>query len=237
MNNRIDISFFQDFINLLFFVIITSSGKFFREFLLKQERLIKTENEQLKTELALLKSQIHPHFLINTLSNLYGLIIQKQNQEAADVTLKLSGLLRYLLQSSKNEAVKLQEEIKFLEDYLALEKIRLTQKADIQFHITGLKEDILIAPLLFIPLVENVFKHGLQSLSKDSFAHFSLAIQGNELLFEVQNSIGLKIGNQPKSGLGLDNLRKRLELIYPENHLLEIEKQENVFKVILHIKL
>jgi sensor histidine kinase YesM len=236
-NEKIEVSFFQDCINLLFFVIITSSGKFFREFLREQERLIKSENEQLKTELSLLKSQVHPHFLLNTLSNLYGLIIQSQNDQAADVTLKLSGLLRYLLQSSKREDVKLTQEVAFLEDYLMLEKIRLTQDADIQFQVTGLNEDILIAPLLFIPVVENVFKHGLNSLSKDSFAHFSLAVQGNELLFEAQNSIGLNINDQPKSGLGLENLKKRLDLVYPDKHFLEIEKQENIFKVTLHLNL
>lgn len=236
-NEKIDVSFFQNWINLLFFVIITSSGKFFREFLTKQERLIKSENEQLKTELSLLKSQVHPHFLLNTLSNLYGLIIQSQNDQAADVTLKLSGLLRYLLQSSKREDVKLTQEVAFLEDYLMLEKIRLTQDADIQFQVTGLNEDILIAPLLFIPVVENVFKHGLNSLSKDSFAHFSLAVQGNELLFEAQNSIGLNINDQPKSGLGLENLKKRLDLVYPDKHFLEIEEQENIFKVTLHLNL
>lgn len=236
-NEKIEVSFFQDCINLLFFVIITSSGKFFREFLKEQERLIKSENEQLKTELSLLKSQVHPHFLLNTLSNLYGLIIQSQNDQAADVTLKLSGLLRYLLQSSKREDVKLTQEVAFLEDYLMLEKIRLTQDADIQFQVTGLNEDILIAPLLFIPVVENVFKHGLNSLSKDSFAHFSLAVQGNELLFEAQNSIGLNINDQPKSGLGLENLKKRLDLVYPDKHFLEIEEQENIFKVTLHLNL
>jgi sensor histidine kinase YesM len=236
-NEKIEVSFFQDCINLLFFVIITSSGKFFREFLREQERLIKSENEQLKTELSLLKSQVHPHFLLNTLSNLYGLIIQSQNDQAADVTLKLSGLLRYLLQSSKREDVKLTQEVAFLEDYLMLEKIRLTQDADIQFQVTGLNEDILIAPLLFIPVVENVFKHGLNSLSKDSFAHFSLAVQGNEILFEAQNSIGLNINDQPKSGLGLENLKKRLDLVYPDKHFLEIEKQENIFKVTLHLNL
>lgn len=236
-NEKIEVSFFQDCINLLFFVIITSSGKFFREFLREQERLIKSENEQLKTELSLLKSQVHPHFLLNTLSNLYGLIIQSQNDQAADVTLKLSGLLRYLLQSSKREDVKLTQEVAFLEDYLMLEKIRLTQDADIQFQVTGLNEDILIAPLLFIPVVENVFKHGLNSLSKDSFAHFSLAVQGNEILFEAQNSIGLNINDQPKSGLGLENLKKRLDLVYPDKHFLEIEKRENIFKVTLHLNL
>lgn len=224
----------QDSINLLFFVVITSSLKFFREYQQKQARLIKVENEQLKTELKLLKAQVNPHFLFNTLSNLYGLVIQNKNQQAANVTLKLSDLMRYLLQSSKAEKVKLTEEIQFLEDYLTLEKIRLSQNADIQFEVTGIEKEVMVAPLLFIPLVENAFKHGLQSLTKNCYAHFTLAKQGNEIYFEAKNSIGKHLNNIP-SGTGIENLQKRLELIYPKKHILEIDKNNAYFKVSLQI--
>lgn len=228
---------FQHFINLFFFVIITSSLKFLREFLRKQELLIKSENEQLKTELSLLKAQVNPHFLFNTLNNLYGLILQNRNPEAADITLKLSDLMRYLLESSKTERISLQKEVKFMEDYLALEKIRLAQQADIRLEVSGTEKEVFVTPLLFVPLVENAFKHGLQTVSKDSFAHFSLAFQGNELYFEAHNSAGKTLENKAKSRTGLDNLRKRLALLYPEKHFLEIEKKEKSFKVTLHISL
>lgn len=228
---------FQEFVNLSFFVIITSSFRFYREFQRKQARLVKVENEQLKTELKLLKAQVNPHFLFNTLSNLYGLIIQNQNDKAAEVTLKLSDLMRYLLQSSKSDKVNLAEEVKFIEDYLTLEKIRLTQDADIQFQVSGLDKPVLVAPLLFIPLVENTFTHGLQSLSKSCYAHFTLAKQGDELFFEAKNSIGINLNRTTKSGTGLNNLRKRLELIYPEKHILEIERDEQHFRVTLQISL
>ena len=145
--------------------------------------------------------------------------------------------MRYVLESSKTEKVSLQKEVKFLEDYLALEKIRLAQQAVIRLEVSGIEKKVLVAPLLFIPLVENAFKHGLQTLSKDSFAHFSLSIQGNELYFEAHNSVGKTIENQAKSGTGLDNLRKRLALIYPTKHFLEIEEKENSFKVTLQISL
>jgi LytS/YehU family sensor histidine kinase len=230
-------SIFQQFVNLFFFVVITSSLKFLRGFLQKQELLMKLEKEQLKTELSLLKAQVNPHFLFNTLNNLYGLILQNENLQAADITLKLSDLMRYLLESSKTERISLQKEIKFLEDYLVLEKIRLSAQADIRFVVYGLEKDIFVAPLLFIPFVENAFKHGLQSISESSFAHFSLSIQGNELYFEAHNSVGKTIENQAKSGTGLDNLRKRLALIYPTKHFLEIEEKENSFKVTLQISL
>jgi len=230
-------SIFQYFVNLLFFIIITSSLKFLREYLKKQEQLLKTENTQLRTELSLLKAQVNPHFLFNTLNNLYGLITQHQHEQAAAITLKLSGLMRYLLESSKAEKVSLHKEVQFLEDYLALERIRLAENTDIRFEASGLDKEVFVAPLLLIPLVENAFKHGLQSISDQNFAHFSLSLQGQELYFEARNSVGKRLSLQEASGTGLANLRKRLALAYPERHLLEIETLNNTFSATLYIKL
>jgi sensor histidine kinase YesM len=227
---------FQHFVNLFFIVVITSSFKLFREYSRKQELLISVENEQLKTELDLLKSQVNPHFLFNTLNNLYGLITQNQNEQAAEITLKLSDLMRYVLESSKTDKVSLNKEIKFLEDYLVLEKIRLPANADIRFDVYGLEKDIFVAPLLFIPLVENAFKHGLQSISENNFAHFTLSVQGNDLFFEAKNSIDKNL-QKVKSGTGLENLCRRLKLMYPEKHLLEVELNQGIFKVILQISI
>jgi sensor histidine kinase YesM len=227
---------FQHFVNLFFIVVITSSFKLFREYSRKQELLISVENEQLKTELDLLKSQVNPHFLFNTLNNLYGLITQNQNEQAAEITLKLSDLMRYVLESSKTDKVSLNKEIKFLEDYLVLEKIRLPANADIRFDVYGLEKDIFVAPLLFIPLVENAFKHGLQSISENNFAHFTLSVQGNDLFFEAKNSIDKNL-QKVKSGTGIENLRRRLKLMYPEKHLLEVELNQGIFKVILQISI
>jgi LytS/YehU family sensor histidine kinase len=227
---------FQHFVNLFFIVVITSSFKLFREYSRKQELLIRVENEQLKTELDLLKSQVNPHFLFNTLNNLYGLITQNQNEQAAEITLKLSDLMRYVLESSKTDKVSLNKEIKFLEDYLVLEKIRLPANADIRFDVYGLEKDIFVAPLLFIPLVENTFKHGLQSISENNFAHFTLSVQGNDLFFEAKNSIDKNL-QKVKSGTGIENLRRRLKLMYPEKHLLEVELNQGIFKVILQISI
>lgn len=236
-NANFKLPLFQHFINIFFIVVITSSFKFFREYSRKQELLIKAENEQLKTELALLKSQVNPHFLFNTLNNLYGLITQNQNQQASDVTLKLADLMRYLLESSKTDLVNLNKEIQFIDDYLSLEKIRLSQKTDINFKVSGMNKELFVAPLLFIPLVENAFKHGLNTISADSFAYFSLSAQGNELFFEAINSVEESTKNSEKSGTGLENLKKRLQLIYPHKHQLDVEQTANQFKVILHIQL
>ena len=144
--------------------------------------------------------------------------------------------MRYLLDSSKSESVKLSEEIQFIEDYLALEKIRLSQNANIKLTVSGIDSQVHIAPLLFIPFVENAFKHGLQSLRKNCYAHFTIAKQGNELFFEAENSLGEHL-NQVPSGTGLDNIKKRLELIYPEKHLLEIEETDTFYKALLQITL
>lgn len=236
-NDSFTLPVFQHFINLFFFIVITSSFKFFREYLRKQKLLIKAENEQLKIELSLLKSQVNPHFLFNTLNNLYGLIVQSQNQKAAEITLKLSDLMRYLLESSKTDLVSLNKEIKFIKNYLALEKIRLNENTEIKFEVSGTDKEVVIAPLLFIPLVENAFKHGLLTISDESFAHFSLSVQGKDLFFEALNSVGKSLDKHLKSGTGIDNLRKRLQLIYPQKHQLEIEETETLFKVTLHMQL
>jgi LytS/YehU family sensor histidine kinase len=217
--------------------LLTSGGKLLVEYLRKMMRFKEIENKQLKDELALLKEQIQPHFLFNTLNNLYGLITQDQNQKAAEITLKLSDLMRYLLESSKTDKVSLEKEIQFLEDYLSLEKIRLSKNTDIRFEVSGIVSDVFVAPLLFIPLVENAFKHGLKANKSDCFAHFSLSVQGKDLFFEAKNSLGKSLENSLESGIGIANLRKRLQLIYPNNHLLDIQKSNDEYKVVLHIQL
>ncbi len=217
--------------------LLTSGGKLLAEYLRKMMKFKEIENKQLKAELNLLKDQVNPHFLFNTLNNLYGLITQDQNQRAAEITLKLSDIMRYLLESSKADKVSLKKEIQFLEDYLSLEKIRLSKKTDIRFEVSGIVSDVFVAPLLFIPLVENAFKHGLNTITADSFACFSLSIQGKDLFFEAKNSLGKSLENSAKSETGIANLRKRLQLIYPNNHLLDIHKFNDEYKVVLHIQL
>jgi sensor histidine kinase YesM len=224
-------------INVVFSLLMTSAGKLLFEYLQKMIKLKEIENKQLKAELNLLKSQVNPHFLFNTLNNLYGLITQNENQKASEVTLKLAELTRYLLESSKKEKVSIKRELQVIEDYLCLEKIRFSNNTDIKFDISGIDKEVFVAPLLFIPLVENAFKHGLQTVTEKSFAHFSLAIQGDDLFFEARNSIGKKFKNHSTSRTGITNLKNRLQLIYPEKHQLEIENTANFYKVTLHLEL
>ena len=224
-------------INVVFSLLMTSGGKLLFEYLQKMMKLKEMENKQLKAELNLLRSQVNPHFLFNTLNNLYGLITQNENQKASEITLKLAELTRYLFESSKTEKVSIKRELQFIEDYLCLEKIRLSKNTDIKFDVSGIDKEVFVAPLLFIPLVENAFKHGLQTVTEKSFAHFSLAIQGDDLFFEARNSIGKKFKNHSTSGTGITNLKNRLQLIYPEKHQLDIENTANFYKVTLHLEL
>ena len=226
--------FYQNCINLVGFIIITSSLRFYREINRRQIKLVELQNKQLQTELSLLKAQVNPHFLFNTLNNLYGLILQDKTKKAAEITLRLSDLMRYLLETSKAEKVSLNSEIKFINDYLEVEKIRIDKSSDVFFEVSGLEKDVLVAPMLFIPIVENIFKYG--KFQKNDCATISLAIQGNELFFEARNTIGTNaVIASEKSGTGLESLRKRLNIIYPNRHSLNIEDDKKIFKVTLQI--
>lgn len=229
--------FYQNCINLLGFIIITSSLRFYREINRRQIKLVELQNKQLQTELSLLKAQVNPHFLFNTLNNLYGLILQDKTEKAAEITLRLSDLMRYLLQTSKAEKVKLSREIKFIHDYLEVEKIRINKSSSVLFEVSGLEEkEAIVAPMLFIPIVENIFKYG--KFQKNDCATVSLAIQGNELFFEAMNTIDTNVAiTVEKSGTGLESLRKRLGIVYPGRHSLHIVNDNRLFKVTLQITL
>ena len=230
--------FLQNFINTLFFVILTSGLKFYRDNNRKQIQIKNLENLQLNTELSMLKSQINPHFLFNSLNNLYGLVLSNTNQIAAQNILSLAELMRYILDSSTRKEVALTEDIRFINNYLALEKIRLSNTIDIKFEVSLINDNIKIPPLLFIPMIENAFKHGIAHHTKEGFAHFSLSVQGNELFFEARNSLSdVTINNERVSGKGLINLKRRLEIVYPKRHSLSIENEKQNYKIVLILNL
>jgi len=188
--------------------------------------------EKGKAELELLKSQINPHFLFNTLNNLYGLIVEKSD-EAPEVVLKLSDMLRYTIYEGKEEFVFLKNEIVYLENYIALHKIRYQKNVDIFFnHKT--EKDLKIAPLLFIILLENAFKHGIEKLTKDAFIHIDLKSNGDIVTFQIANNFEQEKKHSNK-GIGLDNLNQRLLLLYPKKHSLKIVKEKAVYKTTLKI--
>ncbi|MFK7775618.1 MAG: sensor histidine kinase [Saprospiraceae bacterium] len=192
------------------------------------------EKEKSETELNFLKQQINPHFFFNTLNNLYALSITKDEQ-TPEVILQLSELMRYVIYKGKEESVKLKEEIKYIEDYIQLQQIRLHKKLDFKFEKNISNHELRIPPLLFIVLVENAFKHGIEPSEKDCFLHLSLTSDEHGLVFISKNSFEEKpVGEK---GIGLNNLKRRLELRFPDQHNLEMEETENTFETTLKISL
>lgn len=196
------------------------------------------EAQKTQSELRFLKSQINPHFLFNTLNNLYALTLKKSDA-APEIVLKLSDMMRYMLYECNEKSVPLSKEISYIQNYLDLEKIRQGNHVDIQFDVEGEIGNREVAPLLFIPFVENCFKHGVNRTLDNAFVHLQMKIQDNELIMDLTNSkpdtvpggLGKRDG-----GIGLVNVRHQLQLLYPGRHKLKIEESPNTYIVHLKIK-
>ena len=201
-----------------------------------------TRKQEIKdAELKLLKAQLNPHFLFNTLNNLYGLSVVNSDK-LPDLMLKLSDLLRYSLYDTKEQLVPLQKEIQYLQNYVSLERIRLEDKTEIELSTSGEMVTLDIAPMLLIVFVENAFKHLGVSKKGESKVVITIEIAEGELSFSCVNTADYRRNNESdlekgKSGIGLQNAKKRLTLIYPDRHTLNISKKEEAFKVQLTLKL
>lgn len=191
------------------------------------------QSEKTKTELSLLKTQINPHFFFNTLNNLYALTI-KNSKQAPEVILKLSDMMRYTIYEGKKDWVFLKDEIQYLDNYIELHKIRYHKSVNIQFT-NSIETSDQIAPLLFIILLENALKHGVESLMTDAFVKMSLVSNEDEIHFSIENNFDPHELSSEK-GIGLENLKHRLSLIYPKRHDFNILEEGNIFKADLKIK-
>jgi len=216
-------------------VFLASSVKLLKHWYTMQKKNQQLIKEKLEAELNMLKSQVHPHFLFNTLNNLYALTLKKSDK-SPDVVLKLSEILDFMLYHSNKDFVELEREIKLINNYIALEKLRYGERLIIDFEIDGEIQNKNIAPMLIFPLVENCFKHGVSSTNQKSWIKLTIKVSTEHLSFTAENSMIEKQDKQ-KGGLGLINLRKRLDLIYPENHKLIINEAGNVFTALLEISL
>ena len=225
----------QNTVNLSTFVIITSALKMYRSGIQRQLAEKELAAKQFQAELQLLRAQINPHFLFNTLNNLYSLTLEKSDFAPATVV-KLSELMRYMLETSRHEDSALHAEINFIRNYLTLEKLRLNSRATIDFEVVGEPQQKTIASLLFIPFIENAFKHGINATVGDAFLYSQLRIEENELFFFIENSISTKLVEE-NSGTGLENVRRRLHLLYPDRHQLTIENMGTKFVVNLQLSL
>lgn len=195
-----------------------------------------TEKEKLNSELAFLKSQISPHFFFNTLNNIYSLISINQ-EDSQKAVLKLSKLMRYLLYESEQGNTRLSNEIDFMNNYIDLMKLRVNDKIELSVSFPKKYEDKSIPPLLFIPFIENAFKHGI-SYREKSFIDISMMVTKESITFRCVNSL-FKTKDEAtagNSGIGLENVSKRLNLLFRNRHDLKINKTENAFEVFLIIK-
>lgn len=192
----------------------------------------------LQAELGLLKAQIHPHFLFNTLNNLYALTLNNSPKSPA-IVMGLSEILRYMLYECNTDFVSLKKDVDILESYIALEKVRYEERLDLNFTKTGALDQYQIAPLLLLPLIENAFKHGAGEKIGQAWINIDLNLRANQLKLKIANGKGnLVLTDQKAQGnIGLDNVKKRLELIYPDAHELKIFNDEDMFVVILELNL
>ncbi len=212
--------------------------KWFKYWFVQQKNTARLAQEKLNAELKFLKAQVHPHFLFNTLNNLYALTL-KQSSHASEVVLKLSDLLDYMLYEGNADSVHLGKEIKLVEDYISLEKIRYGDRLQVSFDVRGDVRNKMIAPLLILPFVENCFKHGASEELDESWMSIDLAVKEHFLTLKVENSKS-KNGIQEdrfeyKQGIGLKNVKRRLELLYPELHELNILDTEESFLIVLKL--
>ena len=221
-----DFPFFIFFlpIPVLFFVWIFEQWKWIQN--LKAEKS--------KSELEMLQAQVNPHFFFNTLNNLYALTI-KNSDKAPEVILKLSEMMRYTIYEGKKDVVPMKDEINYLSNYLELHKIRYRNKVDIQFN-HEVESGVEMAPLLFIILLENAFKHGLEKNPEIGYIHMNLEGSRQQIHFRIENNFDLE-QKEETVGIGLTNLKRRLDLTYPNKYELDISTENNVYAADLKIKL
>lgn len=208
-------------------------GVFAFSLLLKiRERLKQTETEKANAELSYLKAQINPHFLFNTLNSIYSLAILK-NEKTADAVVKLSDMMRYVLNDSNANFVVLEKELNYISNYIELQRMRLTSNVKLTYVCEGSVIDKKIAPLVLIPFIENAFKHGVNS-EENSDIDIHISISETELKLQVKNNcVSTNNNTLNKSGLGIENTRQRLNLLYPQNYTLNIIEKDSMFTVIL----
>lgn len=204
----------------------------------QRERTV-LENQNIQSELRFLKSQINPHFLFNTLNSIYALTLKKSD-DAPEIVVKLSEMLRYMLYECNEKLVPLEKEVNYVKNYLALEQLRHGGKIEIDFDLEGELNGQMIAPLLFVPFLENSFKHGASRTIKDGYVKVVMRIMDkSQIQFDVENNkpdTFPTANHELKSGgIGLTNLDRRLNILYPDHHKLTIKDSPRVYRVILDL--
>lgn len=228
----------KGFFPLIMISGIASTYGLLLEFIERESKIEDLRNEQMRSELSFLRSQISPHFIFNILNSIVYLIRTKADKKAEEVTIRLSSLMRYMLYDSDQSMVPLDREVEYVQNYIDLQRMRFEDDVQINFHVIGTVDGSMIEPMLLIPFVENAFKHGV-GFVRDPFIQVNLSFEKGVLDFQVENKIGKLLEDQKdeSSGIGLKNVSRRLELLYPNKHQIEIKQNEALFKVHLNMVL
>lgn len=219
-----------------FIVVFVGMLRFAQDWFELEARRKAVEREKLLAELNFLKAQINPHFLFNTLNNLYYLAYSKSDR-ATEVIDKLSKMMRYMIYESNHPQVLLSKEIEYMQNYISLERIRLSNEVPIDFEVAGNIQGVMIAPLIFITFLENAFKHGVTGQTQGSWVKISITMEGKTCVYTVQNSKAAASHQIQTPGIGLVNVKRRLELSYPQHYELAIQDEEDRFEVRLKLDL
>lgn len=198
-----------------------------------KNKILQAQLQLKQQELKLLKMQIHPHFLFNSLNTIYGFTLAKK-EEAPEMILKLSNLLDYILYQIDKPGVPLKSELEHIEDYISLEKMRFHDTLKVNFTVEALKSDVLVAPMLLIPFVENGFKHGAII---DGFLSIDIVAKEENGFFVFQMKNSCQDHEEENKGIGLENIQKRLEMLYADRYQLDVERKKNEFNVALKVQL
>lgn len=218
-----------------FMLAIAFAIKIVKKWFIQQNEKHEMEKQNLKSELNLLKAQLHPHFLFNTMNNLYALSLEKSTKTSEGIA-KISDLLRSILYECNEAEIQLEKEITLINNYIELEKLRYNERLHLNFDVTGAVNEMKIAPMLLFTFVENCFKHGSSNDPAKPFISISINVLPNKMVFFAENSKPATKGLKNKGGIGLNNVKKRLDLIYGNKYQLEIEDKQNIFTVSLSIQ-
>lgn len=220
-------------------VVLATLIKLFEHWYTNQQATQNLVKEKLEAELKFLRAQIHPHFLFNTLNNLYALALKKSDN-TPEVVLKLAELLNYMLYECNTDIVPLSKEVELIENYVALERLRYGERLDISVRMKGDISDKRIAPMLLLPFVENSFKHGTSGETEKAWISIDLTVKNNLLTLKVDNSKSNQLTadeKQYREGIGLQNVKRRLELLYTDDYELKILDTEESYLVVLKLEL
>ena len=211
--------------------------KMFKDHYVKNIRNQQLLKENVEAQLQLLRAQVHPHFLFNTLNNIYSQT-QLESPKGSKMIMGLSDILRYILYEGQKPFVPLKQELLMIKEYINLEKIRYGSKLDVDVSTPDQTDDIYIAPLLLLPFVENCFKHGTSNMLHDPWINLIIELNDKILVMKLMNgNTQLKDDIQGKPGIGLNNVRQRLDLLYKDKHDLQLREDEEVFVVDLKVEL